>query len=58
MDKGKKGIAGISIIATISATGLKLSIWYLTVSLGIMSEAPHSGLTLLAAAITYFPLRI
>jgi len=58
MEKEKKRVAGISVIAAIFLTGFKLIIGLLTGSLGILSEALHSGLDLIAAVITYFSVRI
>ena len=58
MEKEKKRVAGISVIAAIFLTGFKLLIGLLTGSLGILSEALHSGLDLVAAVITYFSVRI
>lgn len=58
MEKEKKRVAGISVFAAIFLTGFKLLIGILTGSLGILSEALHSGLDLIAAVITYFSVRI
>lgn len=58
MEKEKKRVAGFSVIAAIFLTGFKLIIGLLTGSLGILSEALHSGLDLIAAVITYFSVRI
>ncbi|MFZ4707705.1 MAG: cation diffusion facilitator family transporter, partial [Bacteroidales bacterium] len=58
MEKEKKRVAGISVFAAIFLTGFKLVIGLLTGSLGILSEALHSGLDLVAAVITYFSVRI
>jgi cation diffusion facilitator family transporter len=58
MEKEKKRVAGISVIAAIFLTGFKLIIGLLTGSLGILSEALHSGLDLVAAVITYFSVRM
>ena len=51
-------VALFSAIAAIFLTGSKLLIGLLTGSLGILSEALHSGLDLVAAVITYFSVRI
>jgi cation diffusion facilitator family transporter len=51
-------VAGISVFAAIFLTGFKLVIGLLTGSLGILSEALHSALDLIAAVITYFTVRI
>jgi cation diffusion facilitator family transporter len=58
MVKEKKRVALISVGAAIFLTGFKLVIGTLTGSLGILSEALHSGLDLVAAVITYFSVRI
>jgi cation diffusion facilitator family transporter len=52
--KEKKIIALTSVAAAVFLTGFKLSIGLWTNSLGILSEAAHSGLDLLAAVITLF----
>ena len=56
--KEKKQAALISVFAAIVLTGFKLVIGLVTNSLGILSEALHSGLDLVAAVITYFSVRI
>jgi cation diffusion facilitator family transporter len=48
----KKAIAFSSVLAAVFLTGFKLGIGLWTNSLGILSEAAHSGLDLLAAVIT------
>jgi len=58
MAEEKKRVAGISVIAAFFLTGFKLTVGILTGSLGILSEALHSGLDLVAAVITYFSVRI
>ena len=58
MVKEKKKVALISVFAAIFLTGFKLVVGLLTGSLGILSEALHSGLDLVAAVITYFSVRI
>lgn len=58
MIKEKKSVALISVIAAILLTGLKLIIGLITGSLGILSEALHSGLDLIAALITYFSVSV
>lgn len=54
----KKQVAGLSVIAAIFLTGFKLIVGLTTGSLGILSEALHSGLDLLAAVITWFAVKI
>lgn len=58
MASEKKDVALISVFAAIFLTGSKLLIGLLTSSLGILSEALHSGLDLVAAIITYFSVRV
>jgi cation diffusion facilitator family transporter len=54
----KKNIALTSVLAAVFLTGFKLIIGLLTRSLGILSEALHSALDLVAAVVTYFAVRI
>lgn len=56
--KEKKDAALLSVVAAIILTGFKLVIGIVTNSLGILSEALHSGLDLVAALITYFSVRV
>ncbi|MDD4970954.1 MAG: cation diffusion facilitator family transporter [Paludibacter sp.] len=58
MVQEKKNVALGSVIAAIFITGFKLIIGLLTGSLGIISEALHSGLDMVAAIITYFSVRV
>jgi len=55
--KEKNTIAITSVIAAVFLTSFKLVIGLLTGSLGILSEALHSGLDLVAAVITLFAVR-
>src|SRR5271165_5679785 len=54
----KKAVALNSIYAAVGITVLKVIVGATTGSLGILSEAAHSGLDLVAAAITYFSVRV
>lgn len=54
----KKKVAFFSVIAAVFLTGSKLAIGLLTGSLGILSEALHSALDLVAAVITLFSVRV
>jgi cation diffusion facilitator family transporter len=54
----KKNIALTSVLAAIFLTSFKLIVGLLTRSLGILSEALHSALDLVAAVVTYFAVRI
>jgi cation diffusion facilitator family transporter len=58
MIKEKNRVALVSVLAAVFLTTFKLVIGVLTGSLGILSEALHSGLDLVAAVITYFSVRI
>ena len=58
MVREKKRVAFISVLAAVFLTGFKLIVGIVTGSLGILSEALHSGLDLVAAVITYFSVRI
>src|SRR5512139_1336688 len=57
-DREKKWVALTSVIAAVFLTSMKLIVGLLTGSLGILSEAAHSGLDLVAALVTYFAVRI
>lgn len=54
----KSRVALISVFAAVLLTSLKLVVGVLTGSLGILAEAAHSGLDLIAAIITFFAVRI
>jgi cation diffusion facilitator family transporter len=54
----KQSVALSSLLAAGALTTLKLVVGVLTGSLGILSEAAHSGLDFIAAAITYLSVRI
>ena len=56
--KEKKKVALFSIVAAIFLTGSKFIVGILTGSLGLLSEALHSCLDLVAAVVTYFSVRI
>ena len=58
MSNEKNRVAFISVLAAIFLTGFKLVVGLITGSLGILSEALHSGLDLVAAVITLFAVRI
>jgi cation diffusion facilitator family transporter len=57
-DREKHWVALSSVLAAIFLTGMKLVVGLMTGSLGILSEAAHSGLDLAAAAVTLFAVRI
>jgi cation diffusion facilitator family transporter len=54
----KKRVALLSVMAAVLLTGTKLVIGIMTGSLGILAEAAHSGLDLVAAVITYGAVRV
>jgi cation diffusion facilitator family transporter len=56
--KEKTTVALSSVFAAIFLTASKAVVGILTGSLGILAEALHSGLDLLAAIVTYFSVRI
>src|SRR5438067_1330581 len=58
MRREKRAVALNSMLAAMLITGLKLVVGLATASLGILSEAAHSGLDLIAAAVTLFSVRI
>src|ERR1700733_1882919 len=54
----KRAVAGSSVLAAVVITALKLVVGFSTGSLGILSEAAHSGLDLIAAMLTYFSVGV
>ncbi|MGA2904009.1 MAG: cation-efflux pump [Candidatus Korobacteraceae bacterium] len=58
MQREKKAVARNSIFAAVAITLMKVVVGVATGSLGILSEAAHSGLDLVAAAVTYFSVRV
>ncbi|HEY5268878.1 MAG TPA: cation diffusion facilitator family transporter [Anaerolineales bacterium] len=56
--KDKRSAALSSVIAAIGLTTFKLIVGLLTNSLGILAEAAHSGLDLVAAAMTFFAVQV
>jgi cation diffusion facilitator family transporter len=54
----KKSVAISSVIAAVGLTGFKLIVGFATGSLGILAEAAHSGLDLMAAVMTFLAVRI
>ena len=57
-NREKRQIALNSVLAAVFLTSMKLVVGIETNSLGILSEAAHSGLDFLAALMTYFAVRI
>lgn len=58
MHAEKRAVAGNSVIAAVAITALKVMVGLATGSLGILSEAAHSGLDLVAAVITLFSVHL
>jgi cation diffusion facilitator family transporter len=54
----KRSAAGGSVLAAIVITGLKIVVGFSTGSLGILSEAAHSGLDLIASVLTFFSVGV
>jgi cation diffusion facilitator family transporter len=54
----KRGVALNSVYVAMVITALKVMVGFGTGSLGILSEAAHSGLDFLAALVTYFSVRV
>ena len=54
----KKLVALKSVAAAVFLTGLKLLVGLMSGSLGILAEAAHSGLDLVAAVVTYLAVRV
>jgi len=54
----KRSVAAHSVLAAVAITVLKIGVGITTGSLGILSEAAHSGLDLVAALITLFSVRV
>jgi cation diffusion facilitator family transporter len=57
-DREKRSAALSSLVAAIGLTAMKIVVGILTGSLGILAEAAHSGLDLVAALMTYIAVRI
>lgn len=54
----KRAVALNSVMAAVAITGLKIFVGISTMSLGILSEAAHSGLDLIAAVVTLLSVRV
>ena len=57
-EEEKRSAAAASVVAAVLLTVLKLAVGLATNSLGVLSEAAHSALDLLAAGMTYAAVRI
>src|ERR1022692_5149195 len=58
MRREKRAVAGNSVLAALLVTALKIVVVVTTQSLGILSEAAHSGLDLIAALVTFLSVRV
>src|SRR5215469_17832537 len=54
----KRSVARNSMLAAFGMTGLKIVVGFATGSLGLISEAAHSALDLIAAIITFFSVGV
>ena len=54
----KRRVAKHSMVAAAVMTVLKLAAGLLSGSLGVLSDAAHSGLDLVAVALTFFSVRV
>jgi cation diffusion facilitator family transporter len=57
-EREKRWAAASSVVAAVGLTGFKIVVGVATGSLGILAEAAHSGLDLVAALMTLFAVRI
>jgi len=57
-EQEKSDVAATSVIAAVGLTTFKIIVGLMTNSLGILAEAAHSGLDLVAALVTFFAVRI
>src|SRR5437899_5588785 len=58
MREEKRTVAAHSLFAALAITAFKIFVGITTGSLGILSEAAHSGLDLIAAAVTLLSVRV
>ena len=58
MQAEKRAVAGGSVLASLAITILKIIVGISSGSLGILSEAAHSGLDLVAAIITFVSISV
>ena len=54
----KRAVAGNSVAAALLITGGKIAVGVTTGNLGILSEAAHSALDLIAAVLTYLSVGV
>ncbi|MHB0876252.1 MAG: cation diffusion facilitator family transporter [Anaerolineae bacterium] len=57
-DRDKRNVALTSVLAAVVLTAMKLVVGVLTGSLGILAEAAHSALDLVAALVTFMAVRV
>jgi cation diffusion facilitator family transporter len=57
-DQEKKAAALFSVVSAVGLTLFKIIVGVLTLSLGILAEAAHSGLDMAAALVTYLAVRL
>lgn len=57
-DREKRSAALSSVVAAVGLTSFKIIVGVLTGSLGILAEAAHSGLDLVAALVTFLAVRL
>lgn len=57
-NREKSAAAASSVVAAVGLTTFKMVVGLMTGSLGILSEAAHSGLDLVAALVTWFAVRM
>jgi cation diffusion facilitator family transporter len=57
-EREKRSAALSSVVAAVGLTGFKIIVGLTTGSLGILAEAAHSGLDLMAAMMTFLAVRI
>jgi cation diffusion facilitator family transporter len=57
-EQEKQSAAGSSVLSAVFLTAMKLVVGFMTGSLGILAEAAHSGLDLVAAVITLLAVRV
>src|SRR5512146_1886453 len=58
VSKGKSSAALSSVVAAVGLTTFKIIVGVLTNSLGILAEAAHAALDLVAALMTFFAVRV
>lgn len=57
-EQGKQAAALSSVVAAVGLTAMKIVVGLATGSLGILAEAAHSGLDLVAAVVTFLAVKI